>query len=190
MPASLDIAFFVFGAILLFLALLGGRFKLFGAEVSAKTTNKPVRIVAFLLGIALIAIPTYTYLNSTTNTSSRSDSQTTNGRETTSNHQSTSEPEPTNDNQPLNNSSETNNTDQLSGCILTIDNPLVPLMSEPDTFGSEIIKVTEGQYQPTEYTVEESPVRSQGWFKISVDSREGWIKNNTWTIASKSDECP
>jgi len=190
MPVSLDIAFFVFGAILLFLALLGGRFKLFGAEVSAKTTNKPVRIIAFLLGIALIAIPTYTYLNSPSDTSSTSDSRTANGRETTSNHQSTSEPEPTNDNEPSTNSSEPNNTDQLSGCILTIDNPLVPLMSEPDTFGSEIINVTEGEYEPTDYTVEENPVQSQGWFKIRVDSREGWIKNNTWTIASKSDECP
>jgi hypothetical protein len=190
MPASLDIAFFVFGAILLFLALLGGRFKLFGAEVSAKTTNKPVRIIAFLIGIALISIPTYTYLNSSSGASSRSDSQTTNGRETTSNHQSTSEPGPTNGSQPETHSSETNQTDQLSDCIITIENPLVTLMSEPDTFGSEIINVTEGEYEPTEYTVEENPVQSQGWFKIRVDSREGWIKNNTWTIASKSAECP
>ncbi|NBC05499.1 MAG: hypothetical protein GVY20_17580 [Bacteroidetes bacterium] len=190
MPASLDIAFFVFGAILLFLALLGGRFKLFGAEVSAKTTNKPVRITAFLLGIVLIAIPTYTYLNSPSDTYSTSDSQTTNGRETISNHQSTSEPEPTNGSQPETNSSETNSVDSLSGCILTIDNPLVPLMSEPDTFGSEIVNVTEGEYEPTEYTVVENPVQSQGWFKIRVASREGWIKNNTWTIASKSAECP
>jgi hypothetical protein len=190
MPASLDIAFFVFGAILLFLALLGGSFKLFGAEVSAKTTNKPVRIVAFLLGIALIAIPTYTYLNSPSDTSSPSDSQTANGQQTTSNQQSTSEPESSDNNQPSTNISETNNTDQLSGCILTIENPLVPLMSEPDTFGNEIINVAKGDYEPSEYTVEETTVQSQGWFKIRVDSREGWIKNNTWTIAAKSDECP
>lgn len=170
--------------------MLGGRFKLFGAEVSAKTTNKPVRIVAFLLGLALIAIPTYTYLHSPSDTSSRSDSQTANGREVTNHQQTTSDPEPPDDSQSANNNPENNHVNQLTGCILTIENSLVTLMSEPDTFSNEIINVPEGDYEPSEYTMEENPVQTQGWFKIRVDSREGWIKNDTWTIAAKSDECP
>lgn len=172
------------------LALLGRRFKLFGAEVSAKTTNKPVRIVALLTGLALIAVPTYTHLHSPSDRSSRSDSQTAIGWETTSNHESISEPQPTDDSQAPNNNPETNQSNQLSGCILIIENSLVTLISEPDTFSSEIINVPEGDYEPSEYTIEENPVQSQGWFKIRVDSREGWIKNDTWTIAEKSDECP
>ena len=184
MPTSLDIAFFVFGAILLFLALLGGRFKLFGAEVSAKTTNKPVRIVAFLLGIILISIPTYVYLNPTSDTESTSDSQITrdyqseNDSQSTQGQQSENDPQTTTDSEPETNNTQGNNTEELSGCIITIENSLVPLMNKPDTFSNEII------------TVEENPIGTQGWFKISVNSREGWIKNDTWTISSKSAECP
>jgi hypothetical protein len=53
MPQSLDLAAFVFGAVLILLALVAGSFKLFGAEVQG-TTGRLGRIVAFALGLILI----------------------------------------------------------------------------------------------------------------------------------------
>ncbi len=55
MPQSIPIAAFAFGAVLLLIALLGGKFKLFGAEVSG-TAGRAGRSVAAILGIALIVI--------------------------------------------------------------------------------------------------------------------------------------
>jgi hypothetical protein len=54
MPQSLNIAAFVFGAVLVLLALVVGKFKLFGAEVEG-TVSKASRVIAFLFGIFLIA---------------------------------------------------------------------------------------------------------------------------------------
>jgi hypothetical protein len=53
MPESLTIAAFVFGAVLILLSLVGGEFKLYGAEVSGKA-SKFGRVVAFALGVGLI----------------------------------------------------------------------------------------------------------------------------------------
>ncbi|NTU59945.1 MAG: hypothetical protein HGA98_02675, partial [Deltaproteobacteria bacterium] len=55
MPQSLAIGAFVFGAVLLLLALAGGGFKLFGAEVSG-VAGRTARVVSFLLGLALIGV--------------------------------------------------------------------------------------------------------------------------------------
>jgi len=54
MPQSLNIAAFVFGAVLVLLSLVVGKFKLFGAEVEG-TVSKASRVIAFLFGIFLIA---------------------------------------------------------------------------------------------------------------------------------------
>ncbi len=51
MPDNLKIGAFVFGAVLVLIALLGGNFKLFGAEVAATISNRFLRFVAFALGI-------------------------------------------------------------------------------------------------------------------------------------------
>jgi predicted phage tail protein len=56
MQENLQIAAFVFGAILVLIALLGGNFKLFGAEVAATVSNRLLRFVAFALGAALLFI--------------------------------------------------------------------------------------------------------------------------------------
>jgi hypothetical protein len=54
MPQSLSIAAFVFGAVLVLLSLVVGKFKLFGAEIDG-TVSKASRVIAFLFGIFLIA---------------------------------------------------------------------------------------------------------------------------------------
>lgn len=55
MPQSITIAAFVFGAVLLLIALLGGSFKIFGAEVSG-SAGKAGRTVAGLAGLVLVCI--------------------------------------------------------------------------------------------------------------------------------------
>lgn len=48
MPESIKIGAFVFGAILILIAILGGNFKLFGAEVAATVSNRWLRFVSFI----------------------------------------------------------------------------------------------------------------------------------------------
>ena len=55
MPQSITIAAFVFGAVLLLIALVGGGFKIFGAEVSG-SAGKVARSVAGLGGLALLCV--------------------------------------------------------------------------------------------------------------------------------------
>jgi hypothetical protein len=55
MPQTITIAAFVFGAVLLLIALLGGGFKIFGAEVPEKV-GRTARVVAAVAGIVFIGI--------------------------------------------------------------------------------------------------------------------------------------
>lgn len=51
---TMQIGLLVLGGILVLIALLGGNFKIFGAEVVATTSNPFLRFIAFLLGTVLI----------------------------------------------------------------------------------------------------------------------------------------
>ncbi len=53
MPESITIGAFVLGAVLLLLALAGGSFKIFAAEVSGRA-GKLARTLAFVLGVGLV----------------------------------------------------------------------------------------------------------------------------------------
>jgi len=53
MPTSLTIGIFVFGAVLLLVALVGGKFKLFGTEVSGEVSNSGIRWVGGIAGFRL-----------------------------------------------------------------------------------------------------------------------------------------
>jgi len=52
-PGSITVAAFVFGALLMLVAILGGGFKVFGAEVSG-TVGTPLRVVAGVLGTGVL----------------------------------------------------------------------------------------------------------------------------------------
>ena len=56
MPENLKIGVFVFGAILVLIAILGGNFKLFGAEVASNVSNRWLRFISFILGTALVIL--------------------------------------------------------------------------------------------------------------------------------------
>ncbi len=78
-----------------------------------------------------------------------------------------------------------------SGCVITIANPLVALKSEPDTFSQDLIAVPPGEYDVLNYNVQTDPGGNEkGWFQIDVDSRTGWVPNDIFSIAGKSDACP
>jgi hypothetical protein len=56
MPQSTQIGLLVLGGILVLTALLGGNFKLFGAEIAATISNPFLRFIAFFLGVVFIAV--------------------------------------------------------------------------------------------------------------------------------------
>lgn len=56
MPESLGIGFFVLGAVLILIALVGGKFKIFVAEISPAVTSPLIRIIAFALGVVFILL--------------------------------------------------------------------------------------------------------------------------------------
>jgi hypothetical protein len=79
----------------------------------------------------------------------------------------------------------------LSGCVLTIQNPLVRLHEEPDPFSLDVGPAPRDTYVPIDTRVVEfvpgSPAR---WFQIEAQGRTGWVEDDGIQIASKSDECP
>ena len=60
MPQNVTIGAFVFGAVLVLIALLPGGFKIFGVEISG-TTGRLRRITAGVLGILLVVVGLYGY---------------------------------------------------------------------------------------------------------------------------------
>lgn len=75
-------------------------------------------------------------------------------------------------------------------CVITISNSLVALMSEPDTFSQQIIRVSPGEYPTLDYTETTFVSETQGWFRIEAEGRSGWVRNDTWTISGKTAGCP
>ncbi len=56
MPDSIANAVFIFSAILILIALLGGKFKIFGSEISETVSNPLLRFVAFAIGSFLLVL--------------------------------------------------------------------------------------------------------------------------------------
>jgi hypothetical protein len=55
MPETIETGAFVFGAVLVLLALVSGGFKIFGAEISG-TAGKLGRVIAFFLGLIFLGV--------------------------------------------------------------------------------------------------------------------------------------
>jgi hypothetical protein len=54
MPNNIRLGMFAFGAILILIGILGDKFKLFGAEITAKVSNPILRFVSLALGTFLL----------------------------------------------------------------------------------------------------------------------------------------
>lgn len=72
---------------------------------------------------------------------------------------------------------------------MTITNPIVPLMKEPNRFGQQLVQVQPGQYQVLGSKTINFAGKDQGWYQIQTDGRKGWIADDTWTISSKTGTC-
>ena len=75
------------------------------------------------------------------------------------------------------------------GCVLTISNPFASIHEEPDDF-SPGDKVPTGDYSVSETREVEFAGTMQRWFRITVGSKSGWVRDDTILIASKSADCP
>jgi hypothetical protein len=56
MPENLVIGLFVFGAVLILIALVGGKFKIFSVAVSSNISSPFIRIIAFVLGMTAMLL--------------------------------------------------------------------------------------------------------------------------------------
>jgi hypothetical protein len=54
MPQSVAIGLLALGGVLLLIAIIGGNFKIFGAEISERISSAPMRFLAGVLGIVFI----------------------------------------------------------------------------------------------------------------------------------------
>lgn len=56
MPDSIATAVFIFSAVLILIAILGGKFKIFGSEISEPVSNPLLRFLAFFIGAFLLVL--------------------------------------------------------------------------------------------------------------------------------------
>lgn len=186
MPENLKIGAFVFGAILVLIALVGGNFKLFGAEVAATISSRFLRFIAFVLGTTFLVVAMHS-----PNSGNVSVIPTAPSLQPTQSLSSLPTPQSTQPSAFPTNSSPVPPQDNSSSiCVLTISNTLVPLMSEPERLGRQIARVEPSEYTPLSHKIIDRGLGEEGWFQIEVAGRKGWIVDDTWTIDSKSSLCP
>jgi hypothetical protein len=77
----------------------------------------------------------------------------------------------------------------VSGCTATIENPLVSIRVEPDTFSQEVRRVPVGTHPVLEWKMVPFVGVDSRWLKLQVEADQGWIEDNTILVASTSDEC-
>jgi hypothetical protein len=81
--------------------------------------------------------------------------------------------------------------DIIQGCVVKISHSLVSLVSQPDVFSQELIRIEPGEYEATEQVITSfGNLREDSWLQIEFEGRRGWIRNDTWTIDVKSRTCP
>lgn len=80
--------------------------------------------------------------------------------------------------------------EQPNGCVVTIANPLVALLSEPSRLSQQLLRVPPGEYSTSSYQVVQFAGKDQGWFEIEADGRTGWIADDVFTVDSKTAACP
>src|ERR1700722_599042 len=56
MPNSVTVSLLVLCGVLLLIAILGGNFKIFGAEVGDKVSSTPMRLLAGALGLTFVVL--------------------------------------------------------------------------------------------------------------------------------------
>jgi hypothetical protein len=78
----------------------------------------------------------------------------------------------------------------LNKCTVTIDRPLVRLMSEASHFSPSVLEVRAGSYSATVYrlvSIGGGQIK-EGWFQTQIEGRTGWINGDR--ISAKTNGCP
>lgn len=73
-------------------------------------------------------------------------------------------------------------------CTITVTNPLVRLMEQPDTFGLEVGQLPTGSYSVLEVRLV-TFVDAQRWYLIDSSIGQGWVQDNSILVESKSGDC-
>lgn len=77
-----------------------------------------------------------------------------------------------------------------SGCVIAVDHFAAEIRQEPDHSSRVLVAVPNGDYRALDWTEAEWAGRTELWFLIEVESRQGWIVDSTILISEKSAGCP
>lgn len=175
----MDATLLTLGILLMLVGLIG---QVKAKEIEVGTENPVVRVILLVIGVGFIYLAlSKDYLPGS--------GRATQVPPTSSAGEPTSGP-PVSSGNPTSPPPTSPPAASTTGCVVTISNPLVSLMSEPDTFSQELVRVGPGEYATSDYTVTTFASQEQGWFQIEAEGRTGWIRNDTWTIAEKTSACP
>jgi hypothetical protein len=76
-----------------------------------------------------------------------------------------------------------------AGCQVTIANPLTVYREQPENFAQEIGKVPAGTYPVLASRNVAFAGRTERWLQISVSGKNGWLRDNSTDVASKTAAC-
>lgn len=185
MPDSVAIAAFVFGAILILIAIIGGEFKLFGSEISKSITNRGLRFFCFFFGAALlvfalgIELPPLSALAPTPNDETPTP-EITIVPDQTSTSESISTLEITPETPPSN----------LSDCVVTVTHDFANFSDRPSHDARVLGGVEKGEYRVLDYRLASWAGREEMWYQIQHNGKPGWIEDSPIIIGSKTASCP
>jgi len=159
-------------------------------EKSKNNTQIIVAIIG-LFGVLLTAVfsnwdkffPNDTVTPTTieiTKPTNRNDNQTTINYTTDKNSEDKEKPE------AIDTSTKTTNSE----CRVRVEFPMLALKEKPDPFSQDIAKVPVGWYDVLESKKVTFVSKKQRWFKIMVNNRKGWIRDNIINIEEKTSGCP
>jgi hypothetical protein len=184
MPDNIAIAAFVFGAILILIALLGGNFKLFGSEISTSISSRWLRFVAFALGSVFIVLA----LSPTPATPERTSAIPTPSMTTAPTTAATPTPIVAPSTPP---EIEEPTAIASSGeCVITVTHPFASYMANPSHSARDLGRVDTGDYEVLASQLASWAGQDEMWYQISYNGRLGWINDNPILIGEKTQGCP
>ena len=79
---------------------------------------------------------------------------------------------------------------EVGGCSIDVNHIGASIQEEPDHSARTISGVPDGTYAALAWEEAEWAGKTELWFKIEANSREGWIVDSPILITSKTADCP
>jgi hypothetical protein len=76
-----------------------------------------------------------------------------------------------------------------TGCTVTVLPTSVLVTRTPTGINAGYARAESGEYVALDYKVVQSDGNAQGWYKLKVGDKKGWIKHNSLTVL-ESGSCP